>query len=572
MAETPNKGSDEQHPEDDSPGVLDSVSMDRPDQDSPEQDAPDRGSDQGSDPGDEPAGDSSIDASIDPMAPTLSSGPLEAPADLTGPQLPPAADDDLAGKSLLGQTISERYTILDEIGRGGMSIVYRARHELLKKTVAIKVLKQSLATDKVSLSRFHREAMAAASLGDLHIVDITDYGFTQSREAFIVMEYLEGQGLREVLKKEGPLEAGRCVSITRQILKALSAAHDQGIVHRDLKCDNVFLVPQEGREFVKLLDFGISKIKRPEGSEDTGLTATGVVMGTPQYIAPEQAHGVEDVDHRADIYSLGVILYEMSTGRLPFTGNSAIDILMKHIQQDPIPPRQCRPDLGISEELERVILKAMEKEPGDRYDSAEVMLEALPDARDLPGGYTSGALRPVPVASGRGTLGLFLALGAIVLLAGGALMLALHAGGPSLDPDAGVIPDMVPLRVDQAPAKQVAATPDAAARADSSTAAATVTITFKVSPPQARIYRDGTLLGPANGPRVLPRGTEEVTFEIRAAGGFRRQPVKVTPDRSQTRTIRLTRTRRPVTPTKVDDQRDNPYKKKRGGPRGNPYK
>ena len=551
MGDSPKKNRDEQ-PEEGTPEVLDSESMERPE-------------------GDE-AQKEQVDSALDPMAPTLPSGPHEAPADMTGPQLPPMADDDLAGKSLVGQTISERYTILDEIGRGGMSIVYRARHELLKKTVAVKVLKQSLATDKISLSRFHREAMAAASLGDQHIVDITDYGFTSSREAFIVMEHLDGAGLREVLKQEGPLEGGRCVAITRQILKALSAAHDQGIIHRDLKCDNVFLVQREGREFVKLLDFGISKIKKTEGSEDTGLTATGVVMGTPQYIAPEQAHGVEDVDHRVDLYSLGVILYEMCTGRLPFTGNSAIDILMKHIQQDPIPPRQSRPDLGISADLERVILKAMEKEPNDRYESAVTMLEDLPDPRELPGGYTSGALRSVPLPSGRGTLGLLFALGAIVLLAGGALMLALHAGGPSLDPDGGVAPDLAPLRPDSAPPAKVAARPDAA-RPNVAPASATVTIELNVTPPHARLYRDGKLVGPANGKQVLPRGAGEVTFEVRAAGGFRRQAIKVVPDKDTVRAVKLNKVKRPTTPTKVDDQRGNPYKKKRGGDqRKNPYK
>ncbi len=550
MADPPERDREEQ-PEGDTPEVLDSEALERP---------------QGG-----VVSELALDQTLDPTAPTLPSGPHEAPTDMTGPQLPPMADDDLAGKSLVGRTISERYTILDEIGRGGMSIVYRARHELLKKTVAVKVLKQSLATDKISLSRFHREAMAAASLGDPHIVDITDYGFTSSREAFIVMEHLDGNGLREVLKEEGPLEGGRCVSIVRQILKALSAAHDQGIIHRDLKCDNVFLVQRERREFVKLLDFGISKIKKTEGVEDTGLTATGVVMGTPQYIAPEQAHGVEDVDHRVDIYSLGVILYEMSCGRLPFTGSSAIDILMKHIQQDPIPPRQCRPDLGISVELERVILKAMEKEPDDRYASAREMLEDLPDPRELPGGYTSGALSPVPVPSGRGTLGLLFALGAIVLLAGGALMLALHAGGPSLDPDGGLTTDLVPARPDAAPAK-VARRPDAA-RPDTREAPATVTIELKVTPTNARLYRDGKLVGLANARHTLPRGAAELIFEVRAAGGYRRQTIKVVPDQDRTRTVKLTKAKRPTTPTKVDDQRDNPYKKKRGGDqRKNPYK
>ncbi len=298
------------------------------------------------------------------------------------------------------QTLTDRYRLLHLIGSGGMSRVYAARHELLNKQVAVKVLKKDLATDRDAVTRFHREAMAAAGIGDPHIVDITDYGFTEQGEAFIVMEHLEGQSLREMIVAQSDcLELDRSLNITRQILLALCAAHARGIVHRDLKPDNVFVTPLDGEDFVKLLDFGISKIRRlPDENDDlTELTATGAFMGSPKYVAPEQVRNVSRVDHRADLYALGVMVYDMLTGSVPFTGKSMMDVLLKHVNEEPVPPRALRPDLGLPRELEAYCLKAMSKAPADRHQTAEEMLAALAEAR-TPASHPAVVADPGPGA------------------------------------------------------------------------------------------------------------------------------------------------------------------------------
>jgi len=323
--------------------------------------------------------------------------------------------------ALLGRTIADRYTIIELLGKGGMSEVYLARHELLKKNVAVKVLKEELASSKAALERFHREAIAAAAIGDPHIVDVTDYGFTKEGDAFIAMERLEGMDLRKLLRGAGALPAGRAVAIARQILRGLRAAHQRGIIHRDLKAENVFLTTREDREFVKLLDFGISKLRMPD--EDGGgqsLTSTGMVMGTPQYIAPEQAHAQSDLDHRVDIYAMGVILYEMLVGELPFSGDTALELMMKHVQEVPEPPRQRRPDLCIPPELEEIALKALAKDREDRFPSAQAMLDALPHSDALSGGYQSIATSsaPLPRAPQRSSWPAI--VGGLVLLIAGA--------------------------------------------------------------------------------------------------------------------------------------------------------
>ena len=288
------------------------------------------------------------------------------------------------GQHNIGRTIAGRYTLQQRIARGGMGEVYLARHDLLKKTVAVKVLREDRTASHEALARFQREARAAASIGNPHIVEVTDFGFTEEGEAYLVMEHLRGQTLRALLAAEGALSAARIVAIGSQILEGLAAAHGQQIIHRDLKSDNVFLVQHGEQEFVKLLDFGISKVKpHPTEGTVTSLTSTGMIMGTPMYLAPEQAQADPNVDHRADIYAMGVMLYEMLTGEVPFSGSSALDVLMAHIQQEPTPPHLRRPDLDIAPGLQRVALKALSKSPAERHDTAEQMLQELQDPQAI---------------------------------------------------------------------------------------------------------------------------------------------------------------------------------------------
>jgi serine/threonine-protein kinase len=285
--------------------------------------------------------------------------------------------DDSGG--WIGTSVAGRYLIRKLLGQGGMSRVFLAEHELLSKRVAIKVLNDELAGNRAALQRFHREAVSAAGVGDPHIVDITDYGFTENGDAFIVMEYLEGRDLRQIIAQERVLNPERAVLIAHQILQGLQAAHDRGIVHRDLKAENIFVTARHEQEFVKILDFGISKLL-PQSAVDAqqALTSTGMVMGTPQCISPEQAEGEQDIDHRADLYAVGVILYEMLTGELPFSGKNALELMLKHVNEKPRPMRKRRPDLQIPPLLDEVVLRALSKKRSDRYASANEMRAALP--------------------------------------------------------------------------------------------------------------------------------------------------------------------------------------------------
>ena len=470
----------------------------------------------------------------------------------------PEEMDDL--DTPVGQILGERYKVLDRLGSGGMAIVYRARHQTLRTTVAVKVLKRRLAVDRVSVTRFHREAMAAASVGNPHIVHIIDYGFTASGDAFIVMEYLEGLSLRQVVRGEGPLAMGRAVSICRQILRGLDAAHGQGIVHRDLKGDNVFVTCQGGRDFVKLLDFGISKVAYPEGEDQsTGLTSTGVVMGTPQYIAPEQASGLDEVDQRADIYALGVILYEMLTGLLPFDGRTPLEILMKHVQEVPVPPSKRRPELGIPPELDAVVLKALNKDPADRYATAAEMKAALPDATVLPGGFASGPLPSTAAANRRArwTMPLAVALGAVILLGAVGLLLTLRNGDnrqpkptpPPVQTTAPLTPDM---------ARLAAAPPDAGP-----VQAATVELKISATPAKAQIFRDGAPVGTGSVTLKVAVSDQPLNLDVRAPG-YKKKALPLVPDKDQEVQVALEplKTKRPRPKTKtIKEVRDNPYQR-----------
>ncbi len=453
-------------------------------------------------------------------------------------------------EDLIGQTVGGRYTILELLGAGGMSVVYLARHELLKKPVAVKVLREELATNKASLSRFHREALAAASIGDPHIVDVTDYGFTDRGDAYIVMERLEGRDLRRAIAADGAFPVGRAVAIARQILRALQAAHARGIIHRDLKAENVFLTQRDGHDFVKLLDFGISKVTQPLDDGSLAATGTGVVMGTPQYIAPEQAHGAQDLDHRVDLYAMGVILYEMLTGSLPFTGKSALEVVMKHVQEEPQPPRARRPDLPIPVELEAVVLKAMAKSPAARYASAEAMLEVLPAASALPGGYSSGTLSAAPRPAGSARVrGLALGLGVLALAGVGLFLFLRTRETPAVAP-ALARPDLATRRPDARPAPR----PDLAPpRRPDGAAAVEVTITLEASPRQTRILLGDRLLGRGRAVWRGPRSQEPLRFTL-SARGFKSRSLSLQPQRDETLRVKLE-----AAPSELEQ---NPYLKR----------
>jgi serine/threonine-protein kinase len=262
-----------------------------------------------------------------------------------------------------------------------MGTVYRATHVLMEKTVAIKVLRPSLAADEKIVARFSREARAASRISHPNALSVTDFGEDENGIVFLVMEFLSGRTLKQVIRDDGPLPLPRVVEIVRQVGDALHAAHQQGVVHRDLKSDNIMLVDTMAADHAKVLDFGIAKINEPDGARDAGLTAPNLVIGTPQYMSPEQCSQEGEIDARSDIYSLGVILYEMFVGHVPFTADSPTMVMMKHLQE-PVPSvLDERSDLPAS--IGRVIARAMAKLPANRYQTVAELIEDLTIASGL---------------------------------------------------------------------------------------------------------------------------------------------------------------------------------------------
>ena len=273
---------------------------------------------------------------------------------------------------LIGQTIDGRYRVEALLGEGGMGLVYRVTHTQLNKPLAIKVLRRENTHDEEVLARFRREAESVSAIGNQHIVDISDFGMLEDGSTYFVMECLEGMDLIEAMDLAQRMPEDRAVRIATQICRALDAAHDGGVVHRDLKPENVFLTSREGiTDFVKVLDFGIAKV----ANGPKRLTRKGEVLGTPHYMSPEQCEG-EDVDHRTDIYALGVLLYEMLTGHVPHDADTMMGILTKHLYEDPIPPKIRVPQ--VSEELEQLVMRCLDKKPERRYQTMrEVELELV---------------------------------------------------------------------------------------------------------------------------------------------------------------------------------------------------
>jgi serine/threonine protein kinase len=281
-----------------------------------------------------------------------------------------------------GTIVRGKYEVKEKIGTGGMASVYRAQHLAFNEVVAMKVVSQKLMEDEGFLKRFKTEAVVTRKLEHPNAVRVEDFDTLEDGRPFMAMEYVNGRSLRHILVDKKVLPAERAVNIARQACAALAAAHVLGITHRDIKPDNILLVENpDGTDTVKVLDFGIAKIR--EGSTEFGAgytpTQTGLVVGTPQYLSPEQAmgkHGAE-VDGRADLYALGVVLYEMLTGQLPFHSDTTIGLLMHHIHTVPTPAHYLKPDLNIPPAISLVLMKALEKDPTKRFQTGDEMLTAL---------------------------------------------------------------------------------------------------------------------------------------------------------------------------------------------------
>ena len=289
---------------------------------------------------------------------------------------PSAVPAGTGGDPLLGVLLDGKYQVEEMLAGGGMCTVYRARHVVIDKNVAVKVLLPQMAMDETIAARFECEARAASRFSHPHAIDIIDFGRTPQGLPFIVMDLVVGKPLGAVLRQEGRLSLERACLLLGQICSALDAAHAQGVIHRDLKPDNIMISAYDGKDWVTVVDFGIAKIQ--EDLHQGGVRTTGnCIFGTPRYMSPEQAEG-RRVDARSDIYSLGVMLYEMIVGEAPFTDESSMRVLIQHATEPPPPPRLKRPDL--SAEVEAVVLRALAKDPAERPQSAAELSLAFADA------------------------------------------------------------------------------------------------------------------------------------------------------------------------------------------------
>ena len=307
---------------------------------------------------------------------------------------PPAETDPLLGTILAG-----RYRIEQLVGSGGMGAVYRAEHVHMRKAVAVKVLHREMAAFPEVVARFEREAVAGGRIEHAHVVSASDFGQLDDGSFYLVLEFIEGQSLAKLVSKSGALSPLRALRITRQIVDALQAAHGAGIVHRDLKPDNVMLIARDDdRDFVKVLDFGIAKIEVESATEQPALTQIGTVFGTPEYMSPEQARG-ELVDARADLYTVGVILYEMLTGVSPFKDDDLVVVLTRHLTMDP-PPLPADLDPMIRD----LVLLLMSKNRDQRVQTAQELLDRIDVILGAPASSAgfAGPFAPGPAVSQRG--------------------------------------------------------------------------------------------------------------------------------------------------------------------------
>lgn len=274
--------------------------------------------------------------------------------------------------NIIGKTI-DKYLIQSMLGEGGMAVVYKAHHTIMERTVVIKVMQGWLLSNKKSIERFMRECKVTAKLNHPNIVTVYDVGAINGKAPYLVMEYIKGEALADRIQRQGALSFKTTASIIIQICRGLQEAHNNGIIHRDLKPDNILLQDKSDRpDWVKIVDFGISHFAKGGGQR---LTKTGRMVGTPEYIAPEQLKD-KPMDNRTDLYAIGIILYEMLTGKVPFEGESAESILMKHLLEEPTPMVEHKPEFKDGTPFDEIIARLLAKEPDDRFQTAtELRLE-----------------------------------------------------------------------------------------------------------------------------------------------------------------------------------------------------
>jgi eukaryotic-like serine/threonine-protein kinase len=430
-------------------------------------------------------------------------------------------DDD----ALVGTVFADRYRILRVLGQGGMGRVYEAEHVNINKKLAIKVLRPEVVADPATVARFRQEARSASSIGHENIIEIEDFATLPDKSVYLAMELLQGQPLGVRMREPPPLSVLEAVKLMLPVCDALNAAHQKGIVHRDMKPDNIFLAHKGGRLTPKILDFGIAKVSGEEGG--VNLTQAGAIFGTPLYMSPEQAKGAP-LDHRTDIYSVGVILYELLTGRVPFKADSQVQLLSAHITIPPPSFAEVAPDRAIPPALEQVVLRAMSKSPADRQASMAELHEQLRVGAAQP--TAAQPVIAVPASSAPRTterpaaaaiperkrnMVLPMILGAAV--AGAVLFFALRKPSQSVTV---APPPVAPVPI---------APPPVTADDDE--------VIVTSAPPGAKILRDGALI--ATTPEAVKVGKGKTLSVVVRKDGYIEQAVIIDPSKDRKMTITL---------------------------------
>jgi predicted Ser/Thr protein kinase len=471
--------------------------------------------------------------------------------------IPPGVESpDLTGTVLLG-----RYRLLAKLGAGGMGTVYLGEHTSIGKKFAIKVLGNEFAHRSDLVKRFLREAQAASMISQANVVEISDFGDTPDGSVFFVMEFLDGEDLGEMLRREGRLPWPRVRHLIVQVCHALEAAHAAGIVHRDMKPDNCFRISKQGDpDFIKVIDFGIAKVETGD-TAGKGLTQTGMIFGTPEYMSPEQAQG-EKIDHRADIYAVGVIMYQLLCGQQPFTGSSFMAVLTKHMFDVPRAPSEVAPEADIPPDAEAIVLKAMQKDRSYRFQSMSALIASIErvgtgaaavdvvhESIARPGGgptsfakrgtgsspqLESGAVAP----RSRNGLWIGLGLGALVLAAGLGVMFGPNGGDDEPEPPVAEVARDQPTAEPAPPS--VAAPPVVVASQPSETtkpepAAVVGTLHFATNvAAQVLDARDRAIYGRTDDAAGigLPLSEQGVALILHAEG-YEDLPIEVVPNRER---------------------------------------